>query len=162
MELDGTVPPPPKKEVKVHPDIQKLLDKYDLMRTEVPVEDIRNRPHLQSSYHKLTLKKDSKPFRQRARPLSAEQMEVAQEIIKDAMHLGIMAEAPKGCLWGAPIMVIRKGGNRPGVKNQWRIVTDYRGLNKLTEDGTYAPPVILYETYWKGSLGKNSLVSRIM
>ena len=142
MELDGTVPPPPKKEVKVHPDIQKLLDKYDLMRTEVPVEDIRNRPHLQSSYHKLTLKKDSKPFRQRARPLSAEQMEVAQEIIRDAMHLGIMAEAPKGCLWGAPIMVIRKGGNRPGVKNQWRIVTDYRGLNKLTEDGTYAPPVI--------------------
>ena len=39
-------------------------------------------------------------------------------------------------------MVIRKGGNRPGIKNQWRIVTDYRGLNKLTVDGTYAPPVI--------------------
>ena len=104
MELDGQVPVAPKKEVKVHPDIQKLLDKYDLMRTEVPVEDIRNRPHLQSAYHKLTLKKDSKPFRQRARPLSAEQMEVAEEIIRDAIHLGLMAEAPKGCLWGAPII----------------------------------------------------------
>ena len=142
MELDGLLPTAPKKDVKTHPDIQKLLDKHDIMRTEVPVQDITNRPELQSAYHKLTLKPNSKPFRLRARPLSAEQMEVAQEIIQDAMHLGLMVEAPRGTLWGAPIMVIRKGGNRPGLKNQWRIVTDYRGLNKLTEEGKYAPPVI--------------------
>jgi len=97
MELDGQLPVTPKKEVKVHPDIRKLLDKYDLERTEVPVEDIRHRPHLQSAYHKLILRKDAKPYRQRARPLSAEQMSVAEEIIRDAMHLGLMAEAPKGC-----------------------------------------------------------------
>ena len=142
MELDGLLPSAPKKEAFTHPDIQKLLNKHDIMRTEVPVQDITNRPELQSAFHKLTLKPDSKPFRLRARPLSAEQMVVAQEIIQDAMHLGLMLEAPRGTLWGAPIMVIRKGGNRPGVKNQWRIVTDYRGLNKLTEEGKYAPPVI--------------------
>ena len=142
MELDGLVPKAPKKEAYTHPDIQRLLSKHDIMRTEVPVQDITNRPELQSAFHKLNLKPGSKPFRLRARPLSAEQMEVAQEIIQDAMHLGLMLEAPRGTLWGAPIMVIRKGGNRPGVKNQWRIVTDYRGLNKLTEEGKYAPPVI--------------------
>ena len=142
MELDGLLSSTDKKKAHTHSDIQKLLDKHDIMRTEVPVQDISNRPELQSAFHKLTLKPGAKPFRLRARPLSAEQMVVTQEIIQDAMHLGLMLEAPRGTLWGAPIMVIRKGGNRPGVKNQWRIVTDYRGLNKLTEEGKYAPPVI--------------------
>ena len=93
MELDGKLPVAPKKDVKVHPDIQALLDKYDIMRTEVPVSDIRNRPHLKSAFHKLPLKENAKPFRQRARPLSAEQMLVAEEIIRDALHFGLMAEA---------------------------------------------------------------------
>ena len=39
-------------------------------------------------------------------------------------------------------MLIRKGGNREGVTNQWRIVTDYRELNKRTKSSRYTPPNI--------------------
>ena len=39
-------------------------------------------------------------------------------------------------------MLLRKGGNRTGVTNQWRIVTDYRGLNAVTKKSTYTPPAI--------------------
>ena len=74
--------------------------------------------------------------------MSAPMLEIAKELLRDHLELGIIEEAPKNCPWGAPVILLRKGGNRPGIKNQWRLVTDYRGLNKLTVEQTYTPPNI--------------------
>ena len=86
-----------------------------------------------TSVHKIDLKEGAKPLKLRPIPMSAPMLEIAKELLRDHLELGIIEEAPKNCPWGAPVILLRKGGNRPGIKNQWRLVTDYiyRGLNKL-------------------------------
>ena len=44
--------------------------------------------------------------------------------------------------WCAPVMILRKSGNREGITNQYRLVTDFRRLNALTKSSTYVPPLI--------------------
>ena len=120
------------------------MDKYDLLRTGVPIHEIRTRPKKATSVHRIDLKEGARPLKLRPTtiPMSAPMLEIAKELLRDHLELGIIEEAPRECPWGAPVILLRKGGNRPGVKNQWRLVTDYRGLNKLTVDQTYTPPNI--------------------
>ena len=44
--------------------------------------------------------------------------------------------------WCAPVMILRKSGNREGITNQYRLVTDFRRLNALTKSSMYVPPLI--------------------
>ena len=46
-------------------------------------------------------------------------------------------------------MILRKSGNREGITNQYRLVTDFRRLNALTKSSTYVPLSPLIRTIIK-------------
>ena len=93
-------------------------------------------------YHKIPLKEGTVPAKSRPIPLSAPMLEIARELIADAVRLGLIEPGDPKSAWGAPIIILRKGGNRPGIKNCWRMVTDFRALNEATKKSTWTPPAI--------------------
>ena len=77
MEIKGLLPTELKNKKPTPPEIQKLLDKYDLLRTGVPMQDIKNRPSMPTSVHNIDLKEGAKPLKLRPIPMSAPMLEIA-------------------------------------------------------------------------------------
>ena len=73
------------------------------------------------------------PVKLRAYNMTNAELRVLQELLRDLLEKGYIEKCTNSSSWAAPIMLIRKEGNREGVTNQWRIVTDYRKLNKKTK-----------------------------
>jgi hypothetical protein len=65
MEINGLLPTEEKTKKPVPPEIQKLLDKYDLLRTGVPIHEIRTRPKKATSVHRIDLKEGARPLKLR-------------------------------------------------------------------------------------------------
>ena len=141
MQLAGQIPIPETDQEPEHPDIVKLRRKYShIFATDVPMEEILKRKS--EVYHKIPLKEGTEPVKIRPIPLSAPMLEIARELIADAVRLGLIEPGDPKSAWGAPIIILRKGGNRPGIKNAWRLVTDFRALNQATKKSTWTPPAI--------------------
>ena len=140
MEVNGEIPSAPKTPKPIHPDIQKLLDKYDIMRTEVPMKDILERPD--PTYHTIPLVDGAEPVKKRPISHSDPKTQIIQALIQEFVNQGQVEPGNLNSPWGAPVILLRKAGNRPGLTNAWRLVSDYRGLNAITQKSTWAPPSI--------------------
>ena len=139
----------PSPEIKVEKHaikcIQDALDQYlEIFSERVPEDavDLRNSIQDPLAIHKIPLKDGALPVKRRAIPMSAGEQAIVMELLKDLLEKNYIEETNNSSLWSAPIILLRKPGNRVGLTNQWRIVTDYRALNELTKGSTYAPPAI--------------------
>ena len=92
--------------------------------------------------HHIPLKDGAVPVKRRPIPMSAGEQAIVIELITDLLDKNYIEETSNSSLWSAPIILLRKPGNRIGITNQWRIATDYRALNELTKGSTYSPPPI--------------------
>ena len=142
MQLAGLIPIPDAEDAEPEPEKYRALrEKYKhIFATDVPIEEILQRKS--AVYHKIPLKEGVVPAKSRPIPLSAPMLEIAKELIADAVRLGLIEPGDPKSAWGAPIIILRKGGNRPGIKNCWRMVTDFRALNEATKKSTWTPPAI--------------------
>ena len=141
MQMAGQIPILETDTEPEHPDIVKLREKYShIFASDVPIEEILKRKT--EVYHKIPLKEGTEPVKIRPIPMSAPMLEIARELIADAVRLGLIEPGDPKSAWGAPIIILRKGGNRPGIKNAWRMVTDFRALNQATKKSTWTPPAI--------------------
>ena len=123
--------------------IQDILDKNkDLLVSLVPTDLPDARGTDGSAHMSIPLIDGSIPVKLRPYNMSNAELRVLQELLKDLVEKGYIERCTNRSSWAAPIMLIRKGGNREGVTNQWRIVTDYRELNKRTKASRYTPPNI--------------------
>ena len=138
--MNGEIPSVEAKVKPVHPDIQKLLDKHDILRTSVPMEEIMARPT--QTYHTIPLVDGAEPVKIRPISHSDPKLQTIQALIQELVNVGVVEGANLNSPWGAPVLLMRKAGNRPGISNAWRLVCDYRGLNAITKKATWSPPNI--------------------
>ena len=104
-----------------------ILDKNkDLLVSLVPRDLPDARGTDGSAHMSIPLIDGSVPVKLRPYSMSNAELRVLQELLKDLVEKGYIERCTNRSSWAAPIMLIRKGGNREGVTNQWGIVTDYR------------------------------------
>ena len=125
--------------------IQEVLEEFKdagVFRKLLPEDN----PDLQRKegvgVHRIPLIDKAVPHKQRPIPMSAPQQLILQELLQDLVRKGYIVPVSGYSAWAAPVLLVKKPGNREGVTNQWRLVTDYRGLNKLTQPSAYVPPPI--------------------
>ena len=134
-----------KPDVKDHPKIiQEVLDAFIDIQSRTLPEDTPELAERREEWgvHHINLKDRAVPVKLRAIPMSAGEQTIIIELIKDLLTKGYITETSNSEPWTAPVILLRKPGNREGITNQWRIVTDYRGLNEETKPNSYAPPPI--------------------
>ena len=139
-QMNGEIPSPEATVKPIHPDIQKLLDKHDILRTSVPMEEIMARPN--QTYHTIPLVEGAEPVKIRPISHSDPKLQTIQALIQELVNTGVVEGTNLNSPWGAPVLLMRKAGNRPGLSNSWRLVCDYRGLNAITKRATWSPPNI--------------------
>ena len=80
---------------------------------------------------------------------------ILQQLLADLIGKGYVEPADPMSQWNAPPgMILKKSGNREGVTNQYRLVTDFRRLNALTKSSTPYTPPIIWEVIRKLSTAK--------
>ena len=143
LETKGHVQPKP--EVKTYPKvIQDVLDKYKERFSKTLPEDTPALAAKRESWavHEIHLKDNAVPVKLRPIPMSAGEQDIIVQLIQDLVEKGYITETSNAEPWTAPAILLKKPGHREGVTNQWRIVTDYRGLNKETKPSSYCPAPI--------------------
>ena len=140
FQMTGKIPNPAESVQQHHPDIQALINEFDIMRDKVPTEDILKREN--PFYHHIPLEEGAEPVKKRAIPMSAPKMDTIRALIRELVANGTVEPASLASPWGAPVILARKSGNRPGLTNAWRLILDFRGLNKITKKSFYSPPAI--------------------
>jgi len=65
---------------------------------------------------------------------------VLQALVKNLLEAGVIEKGNLNSEWGAPVLLLRKGGNRAGLTNSWRIVCDFRQLNARSQPLQWSPP----------------------
>ena len=140
FQMTGRIANPAEGTQLHHPDIQAIINKYDIMREKVPTEDIFKRET--PFYHHIPLEEGAEPVKKRAIPLSAPKMDTIRALIQELVANGTVEPGSLASPWGAPVILARKAGNRPGLTNAWRLILDFRGLNKITKKTFYSPPAI--------------------
>jgi hypothetical protein len=103
------------------------MDKRDIFRTEVPIGEILDREIKMT--HKIPIKQGEEPAKIRPIPVSGPKLAVLQALVKNLLEAGVIEKGNINSEWGAPVLLLRKGGTRPGLTNSWRIVCDFRQLN---------------------------------
>ena len=132
--------------------IQDILEEYkDRLVPLVPTADLPDTKATDGSAHMSIspLIGGSVPVKLRPYNMSNAELRVLQELLRDLVEKRYIEKCTNKSSWTAPIMLIRKGGNREGVTNQCRIVTDYRKLNKANDD------VKIYSTEYTSSIGSS-------
>ena len=82
------------------------------------------------------------PVKVRAFSMTHGEINILKQLLADLIEKGYVEPADPMSQWCAPVMILRKSGNREGITNQYRLVTDFRRLNALTKSSTYVPPLI--------------------
>lgn len=88
--------------------------------------------------HKINLSSD-KPVNVRKHKIPYKLIDTVNEQIEEWLKLGIIR--PSTSPYNSPIWVVPKKPDSQG-RPRWRVVTDFRKLNELTEDDSYPLPVI--------------------
>ena len=84
--------------------------------------------------HKITLTANAQPFRRAYGSMSFDKRKAMKKIVEDLENSGLVE--PTHSYWAAPsILVKKKDGN-------YRLVVDYRGLNKQIEKTSWPLPRI--------------------
>ena len=138
MQLSGDISATDAEQKPVHPDIKKLMDKRDIFRTEVPIGEIMDREIKMT--HKIPIKQGEEPVKIRPIPVSGPKLAVLQALVKNLLEAGVIEKGNINSEWGAPVLLLRKGGTRAGLTNSWRIVCDFRQLNAKSQKLTWTPP----------------------
>lgn len=84
--------------------------------------------------HRIQLKKDTVPIKQRTYRLSRTQMQVLKEEIQKLINKGLIE--PSSSAWSSPVILV------PKKNGKWRMCVDYRKLNEYTIKDSYALPYI--------------------
>jgi len=137
--------PTPNDQLQYPPSFQSLLDRSkDAFSTTVPEPTQRKQSSIIGEGMRIPLKDGALPVNVRGFTPSAGEMKVIQYMCSELMDKGYIEHASKHSKWGAPIMLVKKPGDRVGVSNMFRLVTDFRRVNKLTDktSSAYSPPVI--------------------
>ena len=66
-------------------------------------------------------------------PVSADKLDIMKSLIAELVRIQVLEKGNLNSPWGAPVLLLRKAGNRPGLANAWRLVCDYRGLNAISK-----------------------------
>ena len=85
-------------------------------------------------YHKIKLKKDAVPFRLPYRSMSFEKRKATKKIVEDSERDDLVE--PTRSEWAAPSLLV------PKKDGSYRLVVNYRGLNKQIEKTCWPLPRI--------------------
>ena len=108
---------------KIPKIIQDLLEEFiDRMVPLLPEDLPDARSTDGSAQMDIPIIEGSIPVKLRAYNMSNAELRVLQELLRDLLEKGYIERCTNSSNWAAPIMLIRKGGNREVVTNQWRIV----------------------------------------
>ena len=110
-------------------ELSELLNEFGDIFSDQP-----GKTHLVS--HHINLKPGTTPCRSAPYRLSPDKMEFVKTEIAVLKEQGIVEDAPSDCSWAAPIVVVKK------ADGGWRLCTDYRKLNAITEADPYPLPRI--------------------
>ena len=115
-----------------------------LFRITVPEPSERKFSNIVGEGMEIKLKPDVLPAQMRAFPMSHGEQLIMEALIKDLIEKGYVEPADPGVKWACPVMLLKKKGNRPGIPNQFRMVCDFRRVNRLTDmtSSAYTPPLI--------------------
>ena len=138
MQLNGDIEAQEATMKPVHRDVEKLMNKYDIFRSEVPMHEIADRDL--NLKHSIPMKEGEGAVRLRPHPVSGPKLEVLQALIKNLLNAGVIEKGNLASEWGAPVLLLRKGGTRPGLTNSWRVVCDFRALNEKSQKLQWSPP----------------------
>ena len=126
--------------------MQDLIKEFQgkVFATELPTDLPTQRQDQPNSVHHIDLIPGAKPVKVRPIPLSYGEQLILMELLQEMLAKGYLSPAPRGTLWSAPVILLKKGNaDRPGpITNRYRIVTDYRALNALTVPSVYVPPCV--------------------
>jgi len=139
MEVKGEIKSSTVKK-KIPAEVQALLDKYNILRDQVPVDEILSRED--PSYHSIPLVEGATPVKVPPIPVSADKLDIMRSLIAELVKIQVLEKGNLNSPWGAPVLLLRKAGNRPGLANAWRLVCDYRGLNAVSKKNTWSPPAV--------------------
>ena len=84
---------------------------------------------------RVKLKPNPKVYRHQEYQLQGEQVEAMKKLLKEFIERGWIE--PSDSEWASPAFIVPIK-----EKGEWRLVVDYRGLNKLTEHDSYSLPLI--------------------
>ena len=127
------------------PAFTSLLHDYkDAFSRTVPEPANRKQSAIIGEGMEIPLIPGALPVNVRGFNPSAGEMKIINYMVADLVNLGYVEPSSPHSKWGAPIMLVKKPGDRLGVSNMFRLVTDFRRVNKLTDktSSAYSPPVI--------------------
>ena len=127
------------------PELQSLLNRYpDVFSARVPDPATRRPTKIIDNGMVINVLPGTQPISLRPFQVSEGEMAIIQELIADLLVKGYIEDAPATSRWSAPVMLVKKPGNRVGITNQYRLVTDFRRVNKVTDktSNVYTPPLI--------------------
>ena len=132
------------KSVCIDQRIPDLADTYkqSLFRDRVPFPRKEPTGEMPNELMRIPVIEGAIPVKVRAFPMSHGEINILQQLLADLIEKGYVEPADPMSQWCAPVMILRKSGNREGITNQYRLVTDFRRLNALTKSSTYVPPLI--------------------
>jgi len=110
-------------------ELNDLLSEFDDIFSEQP-----GKTHLVEHHIKLT--PGATPSRSAPYRLSPDKMEFVKTEIATLKEQGIIEDAPSDTTWAAPIVVVKK------ADGGWRLCTDFRKLNAVTEPDPFPLPRI--------------------
>nr|GEW94209.1 putative mitochondrial protein [Tanacetum cinerariifolium] len=114
----------------VHPQIQKLLSKYNPVFT-----DPTSLPPFREGFnHKITLREGANPVNLRPCRYPLLQKDVIEQLTKGLLEQGIIQ--PSNIAFASPVVLVKKkdGG--------WRMCIDYRALNRNTIPDRFPIPLV--------------------
>ena len=130
-------------ENKIPPEAQELLSKYPELTSENVSKSI---PHNTQHFIETT----GRPISLKPRRLNLKMIEPVKEAINKMLKEGIIR--PSSSAWGSPIHVV------PKKSGTWRLVGDYRHLNRLTKKDNYPLP---YMRDFRNKLGNKTIFSSL-
>ena len=111
-------------------ELTGLTSEFDDIFSEQP-----GKTHLVQHHIKLT--PYATPSRSAPYLLSPDKMEFVKTEIATLKEQGIVEDAPSDTMWAAPIVVVKK------ADGGWRLCTDFRKLNAVTEPDAFPLPRIV-------------------
>ena len=111
-----------------NPEMKKLLEEFwedcknNISKSRVDVGFIDCDPL------EINLKQGTKPVYIKARPMNKEKEAFLKQILKQMEDAGIICQAKSP--WGCPAFLVEKPNYQD--KKDWRVVVDYKPLNKVT------------------------------
>ena len=84
--------------------------------------------------------RDQKPIKLPPYRLTPEKIECLRKQIEEWERDGILRKGSSASPWAFPCLLLPKKGGTPGTSDAYRLVVDFRPLNRLLEDDSYPLP----------------------